>query len=89
MAKYEHNSEKFGYLDLDDLEGAQHALAKLGFDPGTADGKNGPNTEKAVRAFQAHASIAIDGIVGPETRQALAAELTAQSSATPTIPTTA
>lgn len=88
MAKYEHNSEKFGYLDLDDLEGAQKALAKLGFDPGKADGKTGANTEKAVRAFQAHASIGIDGIVGPETRQALVAELTAKSSTTPAAPTT-
>ncbi|HEY0192497.1 MAG TPA: peptidoglycan-binding domain-containing protein [Kofleriaceae bacterium] len=84
MAKYEHNSEKFGYLDLDDLEGAQQALAKLGFDPGKADGKNGPNTEKAVRAFQAHASIAIDGIVGPDTRQALLTELNTKASPTPT-----
>jgi len=89
MAKYEHNSEKFGYLDLDDLEGAQKALAKLGFDPGKADGKNGPNTEKAVRAFQAHASIRIDGIVGPETRQALVTELAAKSGAPPTAPTAA
>ena len=89
MAKYEHNSEKFGYLDLDDLEGAQKALAKLGFDPGKADGKNGPNTEKAVRAFQAHASIGIDGIVGPETRQALVTALAAKSGAAPSAPTTA
>jgi peptidoglycan hydrolase-like protein with peptidoglycan-binding domain len=33
------------------------------------------NTEKAVRAFQAHASIGIDGKVGPATRAALVAEL--------------
>jgi peptidoglycan hydrolase-like protein with peptidoglycan-binding domain len=80
MAQYEHNSAKFGYLDLDDLEGVQKALAKLGFDPGAADGRDGPNTQKAVRAFQAHASIGIDGKVGPQTRQALVAALDAGAS---------
>ena len=67
MAKYEHNSEKFGYLDLDDLEGAQKALAKLGFDPGKVDGKNGPNTEKALKAFQKLHGLDPDGICGPQT----------------------
>jgi len=75
MAQYEHNSEKFGYLNLDDLAGVQKALAKLGFDPGKADGKDGPNTQNAVRAFQASATIQIDGIVGPQTRKALVDEL--------------
>ena len=71
MAKFEHNSDQFGYINLEDFDGVQNALERLGFDPGKIDGKNGPNTQKAVRAFQASASIAIDGIVGPETRQAL------------------
>jgi peptidoglycan hydrolase-like protein with peptidoglycan-binding domain len=84
MAQYEHNSDKFGYINLDELDGIQTALAKLGFDPGTIDGKNGPNTQKAVRAFQAHASIGIDGIVGPDTRQALVAELDRNCEETPT-----
>jgi peptidoglycan hydrolase-like protein with peptidoglycan-binding domain len=75
MAQYEHNSEKFGYINLEDLEGVQDALAKLGFDPGSVDGMDGPNTRKAVRAFQAHATIGIDGIVGDQTRQALMDEL--------------
>jgi peptidoglycan hydrolase-like protein with peptidoglycan-binding domain len=79
MAKYEHNSAKFGYLDLDDLKDVQKALTELGFSPGTADGKDGPNTQKAVRAFQAHATIGIDGIVGPVTRDALVKELAAKS----------
>lgn len=80
MAQYEHNSEKFGYIDLDDLEGVQKALAKLGFDPGKIDGKDGPNTQSAVRSFQAHATIKIDGIVGAQTRRALTEELTSRSS---------
>ncbi len=85
MANYEHNSEKFGYINLDELEGVQSALAKLGFDPGVVDGKNGPNTQHAVREFQAHASIGIDGIVGPETRQALVDELAHEAEPPPTL----
>ena len=79
MAQYEHNSGKFGYINLEDLEGVQEALAKLGFDPGEIDGRDGPKTQKAVREFQAHASIGIDGDVGPQTRQALMAELDARA----------
>jgi peptidoglycan hydrolase-like protein with peptidoglycan-binding domain len=79
MVQFEHNSDKFGYINLDELKGVQQALSKLGFDPGTIDGKDGPNTQKAVREFQAHATIKIDGIVGKETRQALVDELTARA----------
>lgn len=81
MADFEHNSAQFGYLNLDDLEGVQTALSKLGFDPGKADGKDGPNTQRAVREFQAHALIKVDGKVGPETRGALRAELDGRVSA--------
>jgi peptidoglycan hydrolase-like protein with peptidoglycan-binding domain len=86
MAKFEHNSKQFGYLNLEELESVQKALAALGFDPGKIDGKNGPNTQKAVRAFQAHASIKIDGIVGPETRGALVKELASRADAEATTP---
>ncbi len=78
MAEFEHNSEKFGYLNLEDLDGVQKALSKLGFDPGKIDGVDGPNTQKAVRAFQAHVSIGIDGKVGKQTRKALVEELAKQ-----------
>ena len=78
MAQFEHNSEKFGYINLEDLAGVHDALTKLGYSPGNADGLDGPNTQKAVREFQASASIAIDGIVGPETRQALVDALAAK-----------
>lgn len=85
MSDFEHNSEKFGYINLEDLDGVQDALTKLGYDPGTIDGKDGPNTQKAVREFQAHVSIQIDGIVGPVTRQALVDELAAQSEEAPPV----
>lgn len=75
MAQFEHNSDKFGYINLEDMDGVQTALTHLGFDPGKADGKDGPKTQDAVRKFQASASIGIDGIVGSETRQALVTEL--------------
>ena len=37
------------------------------------DGIFGPLTDTAVRAYQQRASVAVDGIVGPETWQALLA----------------
>lgn len=83
MSDYEHNSEKFGYINLEDFDGVQTALNHLGFDAGEADGKDGPHTQKAVREFQAQASIAIDGIVGPNTRQSLLDALAAKAEEEP------
>jgi len=85
MPQFEHNSEKFGYINLESLSGVQKALADLGHNAGAVDGKDGPNTQKAVREFQASVSIKIDGIVGPETRQSLmgALQKAAETAATP------
>ena len=55
-----------------DVLQVQRRLARLGFEPGPLDGRYGPATERAVRAFQAAAGIAADGVVGPQTRAALA-----------------
>ncbi len=55
-----------------DVLAVQRRLAALGFDPGPTDGEYGPATEHAVREFQQAAGIQVDGIVGPETRAALA-----------------
>lgn len=77
MAEFEHNSEKFGYVSCDDLEGVQNALIKLGYEPGSADGIDGPKTQHAVRKFQGDVSIAVDGIVGPDTKGALVSQLNA------------
>ena len=75
MAHFEHNSEKFGYINLEDMTGVQNALKALAYDPGTIDGKDGPRTREAVKKFQTDAEIGIDGIVGSKTREALVAEL--------------
>lgn len=88
MAEFEHNSDKFGYQSLDDLEGVQKALTSLGYTPGTIDGKDGPRTQAAVREFQTAANIGVDGIAGPVTKGAIVAELDAQAaSATEETPT--
>jgi peptidoglycan hydrolase-like protein with peptidoglycan-binding domain len=75
MAQFEHNSEKFGYINLDDLEGVQTALTHMGYDPGAADGHDGPKTQGAVKKYQGDANLTADGIVGPKTRESIAATL--------------
>lgn len=44
---------------------AQARLAKLGYAPGAADGKPGPRTAAAVRAYQLQAGLPPDGAVTP------------------------
>jgi N-acetylmuramoyl-L-alanine amidase len=57
------------------ISGIQARLANLGFDPGPVDGAWGPQTEAAVRAFQAeHPALTVDGICGPDTLDKLKSE---------------
>ena len=49
----------------------QEALVELGFDPGDVDGKMGPFTQNAIKAFQRAERIRPDGIFGPITRLAM------------------
>ena len=49
----------------------QRALKALGFSPGTPDGDYGPSTQTAVERFQVSKGLAEDGVVGPETLNAL------------------
>jgi peptidoglycan hydrolase-like protein with peptidoglycan-binding domain len=60
-----------------DVRQLQKALSSLGYDPGPIDGVFGPKTASAVEAFQAARSIGVDGVVGSESRQAIAAVLRA------------
>ncbi|MBI3322694.1 MAG: peptidoglycan-binding protein [Candidatus Omnitrophica bacterium] len=50
----------------------QRALSSAGFYKGPVDGKEGPQTKKAIREFQQAQGLKVDGIVGNSTRRALA-----------------
>jgi nucleoid-associated protein YgaU len=53
------------------VKGLQNALKVRSYDFGPVDGTFGPATENAVRQFQEGAGLAVDGIVGPRTWEAL------------------
>ena len=50
-----------------DVAALQFLLHERGFEPRGFDGGFGPNTQNAVRRFQAAARLAVDGIAGPMT----------------------
>lgn len=58
--------------------GAQQALADMGYDPGVVDGVIGPNTRKAVRAWQLERKMLADGYLTPALADALIAEAAAR-----------
>lgn len=53
------------------VKGLQNALKTRGNDFDSLDGDFGPATENAVKQFQREAGLADDGIVGPDTWEAL------------------
>ena len=55
-----------GPPDAERIRAVQRALARLGYDPGPADGLMGPRTRAAIRAFQAASGLAADGGLTPE-----------------------
>ncbi|MFO0600931.1 MAG: peptidoglycan-binding domain-containing protein [Myxococcaceae bacterium] len=61
----------------------QYALARLGVPVGTVDGKFGPGTERAVKAFQTSAGLPSTGIVDAATLGALDAKAAALDLRTP------
>ena len=54
-----------------DVAALQFLLHERGFEPNGFDGGFGPNTQSAVRRFQAAAHIGVDGVAGPATISAL------------------
>jgi peptidoglycan hydrolase-like protein with peptidoglycan-binding domain len=52
----------------------QRRLRALGLRPGPVDGLYGPRTAAAVERLQRESGLAVDGIVGPQTRRVLRAE---------------
>lgn len=58
-------------FDLGTTLGVQRALSRLGYDPGAIDGIPGPHTSKALAEFQAEHELAVDGVYGRRSREAL------------------
>lgn len=61
-----------------DVANIQTKLKKWGYYNGSADGNYGTQTRNAVIAFQKKNNITADGIVGPQTAQALGVTLSSQ-----------
>lgn len=61
----------------------QYALARLGVEVGTVDGKFGPGTERAVKAFQTANGLASSGVVDAATLRALDSKLASTDLRTP------
>lgn len=57
--------------ELTGVARTQASLKAAGFDPGPVDGKMGPQTKAAIRAFQKASGLKVDGIVGPKTSAGL------------------
>ncbi len=55
----------------EDVRDLQLRLSRLGFDPGLVDGVLGPDTERALVAFQTEVGLTVDGILGAETLEQL------------------
>ena len=55
----------------EDVKTVQEILSKLSYKPGSIDGKYGDKTERAVIRFQEASNLYADGVVGPNTWQAL------------------
>ncbi len=60
-----------GKADHGGVSAYQQQLAQRGFDPGPIDGKKGPRTTAAIKAFQKANNLVDDGVVGPKTMAAL------------------
>jgi TPR repeat protein len=50
----------------DSVRETQRLLSRLSFQPGAADGRAGPQTERAIRDFQRAAGLKVTGVASPE-----------------------
>jgi len=73
--------------DGNDVLAVQRALNALDCGAGPLDGKLGQDTLAAIRRFQSAAGIAVDGIVGPQTRAAIEHAATTGSPVCTNVPT--
>ncbi|MFP4008430.1 MAG: transporter substrate-binding domain-containing protein [Spirulinaceae cyanobacterium] len=67
-----------------EVSALQQQLQEKGYLDGEVDGIYGIQTKQAVQQLQREAGIAVDGIVGPQTRGVFAPQRAAQASVTPT-----
>jgi len=58
-------------LTAGDIQVAQAHLRALGFDPGPVTGVYTPETQAAVRAYQARYGVDVTGLLDPATRRGL------------------
>ncbi|MFH1478564.1 MAG: peptidoglycan-binding domain-containing protein [Candidatus Omnitrophota bacterium] len=70
------NDQKIEYKESEapkeiPMKQVQIALKKAGFYKGDIDGKQGPKTKEAIRAFQKARGLKVDGVVGKTTWQVL------------------
>jgi rare lipoprotein A len=59
-------------LTPDEIKQAQESLKTEGFSPGSIDGRLGPHTRRAIRAYQARAGLPQTGVLDAATFQRLA-----------------
>ena len=69
-------------LSLTDRMAAQEALAKLGYNPGSADGVVGVGTRQSLRAWQKARGLPADGYLSPDMVKKLKAEVAAKAAGT-------
>lgn len=65
------DDDSAGDSSAEDLETWQNDLNAVGCYAGPVDGELGPQTEAAIRAFQAAEGLSVDGVIGSETGRAL------------------
>ena len=70
--------QAYAPADRETIRQIQTGLAKLGYDPGTADGIAGTKTRSAIRAFQQEAGMPADGVPSQEVAQRINQQIAAR-----------